>query len=142
MEEMSTVHFAGVEVARGENKKLEGMSEVGISWGGLSAIWFKDLQHAKSKGENAVECNCCMSLLTEKWVAAQLVFDVNDMFSEVNWVQCGPLASIWSAGVLVSAGSGETQEWERALWAVELVFLNILHIAHESCKLQKVNNLV
>lgn len=57
---------------------------------------------------------------------------VQEMFSELNCVQWAPWESI-SAVIAVAGNGGETQEWERALCAMELVFLKILQIAHESC---------
>lgn len=56
---------------------------------------------------------------------------VQEMFSELNCVQWAPWESI-SAVIAVAGNGGETQEWERALCAMELVFLKILQIAHES----------
>lgn len=57
--------------------------------------------------------------------------------SELKWVECSPKFSISDA---VVSGIGDTQEWESALCAIELVFLNILQIAHASCRYNDENN--
>lgn len=73
----------------------------------------------------------CMSSLQQNWKGT----DDEVVFGTVNWLVCDEhLGSISQAFV---SGKEEPQEWERALWAVELVFLNILHIAQESCSSKK-----
>ena len=65
----------------------------------------------------------------EAWMADPISV-VQEMFSELNWEYCEP----WpSSSDPIGAGIGESQECDRALCAMELVFLNILQIAHESC---------
>lgn len=72
---------------------------------------------------------CCKSLLQENWIADPASV-VHELFSE-NWITCPACVSMSEQ---VFPAVGETHEWERALCAMEFVFLKILQIAHESCE--------